>query len=477
MFASSSARAVTAAAALAAVIAYLDRQASPSIGLLYLFPILLVGTVLPRWQIVAAALGCTWLTAIFNPWPLTIGASLAQDALVFVALGGTGLVAYELTRRRREEADHRRVVEHEAAARRQAEEQLAFVIDTSPAAVLTMTGTGTIVAANAAAHRVFGLDGAALCGRSIAQYIPALARVPARLASMQTFHTEMRCRGQRDNGSSFPADVFFSTYGTAQGPRLAAMVIDTSADLVDREEAGLEQLMASSRVLVSAMTHEVRNLCGAVAVVHENLARTGTLRANQDFEALGTLVEALTRIASVQLRQNHVRARVADVDLLDLLDELRIVLDAVSDDAGIPIEWCLDVSPATPVVSVDQHHLLQALLNLIKNSHRALQHCERKRLTITVVERDGGVSLRIQDSGPGPAVVEHLFQPFQKGAACTGLGLYVSRALVRSFRGDLRYDPDPACTFVIELPGAARELTAVGTMRPASHDTHSAAAR
>ena len=462
---------------LVALIASIDRQTNLSFGLLYLFPIIVVGTALPRRLVLLAALLCTWLTALFDSSSLTIAASLAQDALVFVALGGVGLVAYELTRRRHEEVDHRRAVEHEAAARRDAEEQLAFVIDTSPAAVLTMTGTGAIVAANAAAHRVFGVEAAALHGRSIAQYIPALARVPASLGLRQTFHTEMRCRGQRDNGSSFPADVFFSTYGTAQGPRLAAMVIDTSADLVDREEAGLEQLMASSRVLVSAMTHEVRNLCGAVAVVHENLARTGTLRGNQDFEALGTLVDALTRIASVQLRQSHAQTRVTDVDLFDLVDELRVVLDPVSDDAGIPIEWRLDVSPATPVVSVDQHRLLQALLNLIKNSHRALQHCERKRLTITIVEGDDVVSLRIQDSGPGPAVVEHLFQPFQKGASCTGLGLYVSRALVRSFRGDLRYDPDPACTFVIELPRVTGERATAHAMRLASHDAHSAAAR
>jgi two-component system sensor kinase FixL len=47
---------------------------------------------------------------------------------------------------------------------------------------------------------------------------------------------------------------------------------------------------------------------------------------------------------------------------------------------------------------------------------------------------------------------EKLFQPFQKGAEATGLGLYLSRAFVRSFRGELRHEPAASgCSFVIDL--------------------------
>jgi signal transduction histidine kinase len=221
------------------------------------------------------------------------------------------------------------------------------------------------------------------------------------------------------------------------------------------------------------MTHEVRNLCGAVAVVHENLVRSGKLHGDQDFEALGTLVAALTQIASVQLRQSSRQSRVEELDLREVLDDLRVVLDPYCEDAGIPVEWNVEV-PAGLTVSIDRHHLLQALLNLTKNSLRALQAAAVRRIAIAVSERPEVVSIRVADSGPGPAAADHLFQPFQKGAACTGLGLYVSRALVRSFRGDLRYEPDPGCTFVIDLPKASRGWTNVHAM---SHDTHSAAAR
>ncbi|HMC59645.1 MAG TPA: ATP-binding protein, partial [Candidatus Solibacter sp.] len=71
---------------------------------------------------------------------------------------------------------------------------------------------------------------------------------------------------------------------------------------------------------------------------------------------------------------------------------------------------------------------------------------------IVVTAVRSGVLIRVTDSGPGVASSEKLFQPFQKGADSTGLGLYLSRAFVRSFRGELRHDPTvKGCSFVIEL--------------------------
>ena len=44
---------------------------------------------------------------------------------------------------------------------------------------------------------------------------------------------------------------------------------------------------------MSAITHEIRNLSGAVLVVHKNFSRLPELQNNEDFRALGTLVEGL----------------------------------------------------------------------------------------------------------------------------------------------------------------------------------------
>ena len=75
----------------------------------------------------------------------------------------------------------------------------------------------------------------------------------------------MQTRGQRESGEVFLADVFFSTYNTAAGPRLAALLSSTPLrHLREREEASLQQLLAGSRILVAAVSHEVSNVCGAI---------------------------------------------------------------------------------------------------------------------------------------------------------------------------------------------------------------------
>ena len=66
--------------------------------------------------------------------------------------------------------------------------------------------------------------------------------------------------------------------------------------------------------------------------------------------------------------------------------------------------------------------------------------------------------VRVRDTGHGIANPERLFQPFQEGAEATGLGLYLSRALVRTFNGDLRYEPGPAgCCFALDLTRFAEQ--------------------
>ena len=441
-----------------------------SFGFLYLVPLILLGTVLSRWQVLVAAFICTALSDFFDPFPFTLSA-LPQDILVFAALSGMGMFSYEISRNRRREAEALRRVEREVAARREAEEQLEFLIESSPAAILTVAADGRVIRANEAAGRLFGLAPGQLPGRLIRRYVPALSRVPFLGDTPQAFRTEMQCRGERENGTVFLADVFFSTYQTAVGPRLAALIVDVSEDLREREEFNLEQLLAGSRILVGAVSHEIRNVCGAIAVVHENLTRGGSLSGNKDFEALGSLVETLNSIASLELRQSA-RPDLDAVDLAEMLDDLRIVLEPYCEEAGIELVW--SVPNELPAVVGNRHRLLQVLLNLTKNSERALENSAVRRIEIAVAAEGPTVSIRVTDTGPGlSGPTENLFQPFQKGAASTGLGLYLSRAFVRSFRGELRHDPSlPGCSFVIELPAAGpREPE----LRGGPHANHSPA--
>jgi len=297
-----------------------------------------------------------------------------------------------------------------------------------------------------------------------------LGSVPSLQETDRIFRTQMQTRGQRANGEVFLADVFFSTYRTAAGPRLAALLVDISEHLREREETSLEQLLAGSRILVAAVSHEVRNVCGAIGVMHENLARQRVLMGNKDFEALGSLVETLARIASLELKQSSRGNEPSLVDLREVLADLRIVLEPCCEESGIALTW--DVPEVLPLVQADRHSLSQVLLNLIKNSQRALESVPAKVISIQAFARKDGVSVRVSDTGSGIPDPHRLFQPLQKGADSTGLGLYLSRAFMRSYRGDLRHDPShPGCSFVIELACAAETVEEVLLNPNAAHTT------
>ncbi len=453
-------------AALGAAIALLDWLVSDKVplGWLYLVPMSLAATALPRLALLLLASTCTVLAEWFDGYVWDWASGIPRDVLYWSAFAGAALFVHGIVRGRLAAAEHLRLLEEQMAARQDAEEQLRVLVENSPMAVFTADSAGTVLLANHAADRLFALERGQFAGRSFAPFLPPLLELPALrtpASGAPAFHTAMQCRGHRANGEIFQADVWFSTYGTGTGPRLAAFVADTSEDLRDREEASLHQLLAGSRILVGAVSHEVRNVCAAIAVVHENLRRSGALSGSKDFQALGTLVLALERIASVELREAADQR--AAIDLDSLLEELQIVIAPALREEEIALVW--NVPRTLPAVWADRQSLLQVLLNLLKNSRHALEEPqERERAIALRVQSDGGrVTIAVSDTGPGVLYPEFLFRPFQQQARTTGLGLYLSRALMRSFSGDLHYrqtPPGTGATFVVELLAASGERAA-----------------
>jgi len=418
------------------------------LGFLYLLPMLAVGIALNSWQIGVVAVLCTFLAEIFDDLAWNLRTGLSRDVLYFAAFLGAGLFVREVHRSRKAALEHLREIEHQIVARREAEEQLRILIETSPAAIVTTDANGNVLMANEAAHRLLALPQGALPGKTIHRYLPSLTNVSRHEASQRFFRSVMQARGQREDGDTFLADICFATYRTNAGSRLTAMVLDSSEEFRTHEVSGLHQLLAGSRIAVGAVSHEIRNVSSAIAAVHQNLSHNGLLEGNKDFEALGNLIAALERIASINLRQSGDQA--TEVDLPALLDELKIVVAPSLQEEDINVEWT--VEPGLPLVWADRSSLMQVFLNLITNSVRALSQNEHRVLSVSAKNEGNHVLVEFADTGGGVAHPEHLFRPFQAGAAATGLGLYLSRAFMRSFGGELNYMPtqDGAC-FVVSL--------------------------
>jgi signal transduction histidine kinase len=216
-----------------------------------------------------------------------------------------------------------------------------------------------------------------------------------------------------------------------------------------REEQNLRQLAAGTRIMAAAVLHEVRNFCGAISLVYSNLRRDA-IAGDENFQRLGDLVAGLGQIASRDLKSGSQEAPL-EASLRQVLDNLRIIIEPSWLDIGGAIRF--DLPPRLPKVVGEAHGLLQAFLNLAQNSHRAVQACEIRELRIDVSIKDERSIVRFWDTGPGVLCPEGAFEPFQRGAQGTGLGLYISRALVRSYGGELRLETkDSGACFAVELP-------------------------
>lgn len=436
------------AATLIAATAITDWLTKPyiSIGFLYLFPIILISGILARWQIMSVALVCAILQEAFSNLPSS--EAIARLIFSFAGFIGTGLFVFELARNRRIVMQHLEEVEGQIRLRKEAEEHLRALVESSPAAILTVDSKGEILIANQAAQEMLAPGQEDLKSQSIQKYLPALL-IAARSRQSHPFRTTTQCRGQRANGETFLAGIWFSTYTTQAGNRLAAIIVDLSEELVHREDLSLDYLLKNARILMSAVSHEIRNLSAAARVMYKNLDRVSALKGNDDFEALGTLIHGMEKLSDLDLARSADQGRQA-VELGSVLDEVRILIESACRDSNIELAW--KVEDALPTVWADRYGLIQVFLNLAKNSLRAVEDCGDRRLTVEASRSGEYFIVRMNDTGPGIPNSQDLFRPFQHGAEASGLGLYVSRAIMKSFGGDLMFEPrELGCCFVITM--------------------------
>ena len=197
------------------VIAAVDWWTKPylSLGFLYLFPIVLAAGFLPRWGVGLMGIACALLSERFsNLDPSDAPIRLSFEAL---ALVGCGLFVSEVLRNRRLSLA--------------SQERLRILVETSPAAIVTVDEHGFIELANRAAAELMAPRDGHLIGHPIAAFLPELHHA-LRWEEGPQFRTSMQCRGHRGNGESFLADVWFSSYKEGPTPKLAAIIADVTEE-------------------------------------------------------------------------------------------------------------------------------------------------------------------------------------------------------------------------------------------------------
>ena len=199
--------------AIILVIAVADWWTKPFVafGVLYLFPIMLAAGFLPRWAIELLGVGCAVLSELFS----SLDRSTVRLAFETLALAGCGLFVAELVRNRR--------------LTLAAQERFRVLVETSPAAIVTVDERGFIELANQAASEMMAPRDGKLVASPISAFLPELHHA-LRWEEAPQFRASMQCRGHRGNGESFTADVWFSTYKEGTSPKLAAIIADVTEE-------------------------------------------------------------------------------------------------------------------------------------------------------------------------------------------------------------------------------------------------------
>jgi two-component system, LuxR family, sensor kinase FixL len=416
--------------------------------LLYMIPIGIAALSLKRGGIALLAAVCCaiWAAAA---WPVVQGDWMGRLALVFLAFTGCGFFVSEATQRRREAQARLLAASESAKQRLSTESQLYALVEGNPAAILTLDPEGKVLLANGAAHDVLRCEPQTLPGQSIDTYLPTLATFRQPTSIRQLVRTMIECTGYRCDGEAFLAHVWVSSAGPPTTTGLTAVVFDSSEQLRNREEVELHTLSLSARVIAGAFWHEARNLCSAMRVVITSMKRIPAAAEAEEMEALVSLMNGLEKLASAELRPE--REESFDVaSLRAVLDQFRIIIGPWFEEDEISVAW--HEARNLPLVRADQHALLQVFLNLARNARRALADYERKEFTVHATVEGRVTVVRFRNSGLPPPDPSVLFQPYQRAATEHGIGLHVSRAIVRSFGGDLRYEPvEDGCCFAVVL--------------------------
>ena len=240
---------------------------------------------------------------------------------------------------------------------------------------------------------------------------------------------------------------------------------------LERDLRQSEQLATLGK-LASRLAHEIGTPLNVIQGRAEQLLRREHL-PEKDRAFLEVIVSQIDRISGF-ITQLLAPARRSEPHLrvVQLHDIVRRVWEAVSDrGAAANVEVVLELSEGLPPVMGDAEQLQQVLLNLSVNALQAVGPAGRVVLRTRFqpdgpLSQEGHIEVEVADTGPGiPAHnLPHIFEPFfttKSVTGGTGLGLTISREIVRSHHGEIRVESQcgQETRFIVSLP-LARALAA-----------------
>ena len=232
----------------------------------------------------------------------------------------------------------------------------------------------------------------------------------------------------------------------------------TQAELV---QAGK---MSALGQMSAGISHELNQPLMAIRSFADNaellLERGRTEEAGQTLGRISEMARRMGRI--IKNLRAFARAETepaSRVGLASVVEQALELLEARIAQEHVTIDWQRPEAPA--IVMGGEVRLAQVVVNLLSNAIDAMEGQERKRITIRIHPEGARTVLTLQDTGPGIAEPDRIFDPFYStkevgSAEGMGLGLSISYGLVQGFGGTLSGGnaPEGGAIFTVALRAA-----------------------
>jgi signal transduction histidine kinase len=238
--------------------------------------------------------------------------------------------------------------------------------------------------------------------------------------------------------------------------------------LTEREEI-IRQLTLSNKTvgmgaLVASLAHELNQPLCAIRL-NAQLVERKLNASDTDVEGarkfLDSVINDNRRAANIisRLRSmfDHQDRGEQQLDMHTLLRDTLALVQMRAQAEGVRIIQELSDQPA--VLDGDSAPLQQVLLNLLNNAMDALAAVarEQKTIVITTTLKNGQLILHVDDNGCGipEAKQNSVFELFKTSKAeGMGVGLWLSKTVIQSHRGDIRFTtrPGEGTRFEVVLP-------------------------
>jgi PAS domain S-box-containing protein len=335
--------------------------------------------------------------------------------------------------------------------------QAARVLDAVGDGVFLVDGHGVVRLWNPAAEQITGLDGELVLGRAATEAIPgwegALPSVPVGEGN------------EPPRPEAVPLDLGHGeVWLSISGVGFADGTVYAFRDIT--EERNVDQLKSD---FVATVSHELRTPLAAIYGASVTLQRSD-LRLDADkrerlLQVIGSESERLARtindiLWASRLESDQLQLTIERCDPAELAGS---VVAARAAHLPANVDLVFRSPPDIPAIRADADKLRQVLTNLVDNAVKYSP--DGGRVEVRLERSDGHVRFTVEDEGLGipPPEQERIFEKFYRldpqltrGVGGTGLGLYISRELVRRMHGTISVRPTVprGSTFVVELPAA-----------------------